>query len=183
MFDRRTRYSRIVLEKVKAEFQTDVFETVIRYNIRLRETADFGLPVGDFDKHSIGHADYENLADEILRSDADQIYECHNTMNAAQDILQKTEEYIDIARELSEDEPPVSEMDEYSGDESYDAEIDEYSENEPPVSEGEELSEDERPDSEPEEFPMYSSQSNYSQMIEAIAANSVNPFLNDEKDI
>ena len=178
--------------------------------------------MGDYDKHSIGHADYEKLADEILSSHATPMYAHPNTMNAAQDILQKTEEYIDIARELSEDEPPVSEMDEYSGDESYDAEIDEYSENEPsvsgvealsedeppvsemdeysgdesydaeideysenepPVSEGEELSEDERPDSEPEEFPMYSSQSNYSQMIEAIAANSVNPFLNDEKDI
>jgi hypothetical protein len=157
MFDRRTRYSRIVLEKVKAEFQTDVFETVIRYNIRLRETADFGLPVGDFDKHSIGHADYENLADEILRSDADQIYECHNTMNAAQDILQKTEEYIDEARELTVDELPTSEM--------------------------EELSDDEPPVSEPDEFPAYSSQSNYSQMIEAITADSGNSYLNDKKDI
>jgi len=44
MYDRRTRYSRVVLEKVKAEFGNDLFDTVIRYNIRLRETADYGLP-------------------------------------------------------------------------------------------------------------------------------------------
>jgi chromosome partitioning protein len=157
MFDRRTRYSRIVLEKVKAEFQTDVFETVIRYNIRLRETADFGLPVGDFDKHSIGHADYENLADEILRSDANRMHEYSNTMHAAQDILQKTEEFIDDARESTVDKSPTSEM--------------------------EELSDDEPPASDPDEFTAYSSQSNYSQMIEAIAGYSGNSYLNDDKDI
>ena len=195
MFDRRTRYSRIVLEQVKAEFQTNVFETVIRYNIRLRETADFGLPVGDYDKHSIGHADYEKLADEIFRSDTARIYGRANTMNAAQDILQKTEEYIGIAREITNDEPPASEMEESSEDELYASELDELSEeelqasemeelseDEPPASEMEELSMNEPPESEPEEFRLYASQSNYSHMIETIAANSGNSYLNEEKD-
>jgi chromosome partitioning protein len=195
MFDRRTRYSRIVLEQVKAEFQTNVFETVIRYNIRLRETADFGLPVGDYDKHSIGHADYEKLADEILRSDTARMYGNPNTMNAAQDILQKTEEYIGIAREITNDEPPASEMEESSEDELYASELDELSEeelqasemeelseDEPPASEMEELSMNEPPESEPEEFRLYASQSNYSHMIETIAANSGNSYLNEEKD-
>ena len=72
MYDRRTRYSRIVLEKVKAEFGENVFNTVIRYNIRLRETADCGLPVGDYDKNAIGHEDYENLAEEIVNLEADR---------------------------------------------------------------------------------------------------------------
>jgi chromosome partitioning protein len=221
MFDRRTRYSRIVLEKVKADFQSNVFETVIRYNIRLRETADFGLPVGDYDKHSIGHEDYENLADEILRSDASRMQEHFNALGAPQDILQKTEAYIDIARELPEDESPVSEMTEsdeddlsatemeaFSEDEPTVSEIEEsdeddlsaaemeaFSEDEPAVSEieesdeddlsaaeMEEYSEDEPTASEIEEFPAYSSQSNYSQMIEAIAANSRDSFLNDEEE-
>jgi len=182
MFDRRTRYSRIVLEKVKAEFQTDVFETVIRYNIRLRETADFGLPVGDFDKHSIGHADYENLAEEILRSGAGQMHEYINTMNTTQDILQKTEEYIDDTQESTVDESPASEMDEYIEDEAYASEMDEYPEDEMPAAEMEELPDDEPVDSETEEFPSYSFQSNYSQMIEAIASDSRNSLPNDEED-
>jgi len=97
MYDSRTRYSRVVLEKVKKEFGTNVFETVIRYNIRLRETVDYGLPVGDYDKHAIGHIDYENLADEIIRSDAANVYQSFTTLNDAQDMLQKTEDYIDSA--------------------------------------------------------------------------------------
>ena len=222
MFDRRTRYSRIVLEKVKAEFQSNVFETVIRYNIRLRETADFGLPVGDYDKHSIGHKDYENLADEILRSDAALAHEYRNDLGAPQDILQKTEKYIGIARELSENESSASDMEEFENDltdtevaehsadervasemkslsddepaasenqELYEddlpnAEMEEYSEDEPvqAVSEMEALSDDEPQNSEIEDLPAYASQSNYSQMIEAIAAHSRDSFLNDEEE-
>jgi chromosome partitioning protein len=141
MYDRRTRYSRIVLEKVKAEFGNNVFDTVIRYNIRLRETADYGLPVGDYDKHSIGHQDYENLAEEVIRSQAEKTYPDPNTVDMAQDILQKTEEYIDMSVKSPVIEQPLSEE---------------------------------------EEFSTYSPQSNYSKMVEAIAANSTDFFLNDE---
>jgi len=157
MYDRRTRYSRTVLEKVQAEFGNNVFDTVIRYNIRLRETADLGLPVGDYDKHAIGHMDYESLAEEVIGSEETGTYQNLNTSSAAQDMLQKTEEYIDAAPELPEDEPPASEMDEFSEDELNESEMD--------------------------EFPGYSSQSNYSQMIEAIANRSTDSFINDEDEI
>ena len=157
MYDRRTRYSRTVLEKVQAEFGDNVFDTVIRYNIRLRETADLGLPVGDFDKYSIGHMDYENLAEEVLRSEKARTYQNFDNSNAAQDMLQKTEEYIDTAAELSGDEPTASETEEFFEDEQDSAEI--------------------------EEFPSYSSQSNYSQMIEAIATRSNDSFFDDEDGI
>ncbi len=68
MYDSRTRYSRQVLEKVREQFRTNVFETVIRYNIRLRETVDYGVPVSDYDRLAIGHYDYSMLAEEILCS-------------------------------------------------------------------------------------------------------------------
>jgi len=170
MYDRRTRYSRTVLEKVQAEFGDNVFDTVIRYNIRLRETADLGLPVGDFDKYSIGHMDYENLAEEVLRSEKIGTYQNFNNSNAAQDMLQKTEEYIDTATELPEDEPIASEMEEFPEDELDSAEMEEFPE-------------DESPASEIEEFSSYSSQSNYSQMIEAIATRSNDSMFNDEDGI
>jgi len=157
MYDRRTRYSRTVLEKVQAEFGDNVFDTVIRYNIRLRETADLGLPVGDYDKHAIGHMDYENLAEEVIRSEETRTYQDLNTSNTAQDMLQKSEEYIDAAAELPEDESPASEREEFYEDESTESEI--------------------------EEFSGYSSQSNYSQMIEAIANRSTDFFTNDEDGI
>ena len=65
MYDYRTRYSRRVLEKVRERFGHNVFDTAIRYNIRLRETVDYGMPIGEYDKHSIGHKDYEKLTDEL----------------------------------------------------------------------------------------------------------------------
>lgn len=66
MYDGRTRYSRQVLEKVREQFGVNVFETVIRYNIRLRETVDYGLPVSDYDCQAIGHCDYQRLSEEVL---------------------------------------------------------------------------------------------------------------------
>jgi chromosome partitioning protein len=156
MYDRRTRYSRTVLEKVQAEFGDNVFDTVIRYNIRLRETADLGLPVGDYDKNAIGHMDYENLAEEVIRSGETRTYQNLNTSNAAQDMLQKTEEYIDTAAELPQDESTISEMEEFSEDELAGSDIKDFSEKE-------------SQDSETEYFHAYSSQSNYSQMVESIA--------------
>ena len=110
MYDRRTRYSRVVLEKVKAEFGDNVFKTVIRYNIRLRETADCGLPVGEYDKNAIGHKDYENLAEEIVNLETAGMHQNLNTLNVAQDILQRTEEYM----KSSGIEHPISEMEEPS---------------------------------------------------------------------
>jgi chromosome partitioning protein len=67
MYDNRTRYSRKIFKEVKEVFQENMYETVIRYNIRLRETGDSGLPIGAFDKHAIGYQDYEELAEEVLR--------------------------------------------------------------------------------------------------------------------
>jgi len=111
MYDRRTRYSRVVLEKVKTEFGDNVFETVIRYNIRLRETADCGMPVGDYDKNAIGHKDYENLAEEVIRLEAASMYPDLNTFSETEDILQKTEEYMKspgIEQPISDTEEPSS---------------------------------------------------------------------------
>ena len=170
MYDRRTRYSRVVLEKVQAEFGNDVFDTVIRYNIRLRETADLGLPVGDYDKHAIGHKDYENLAEEVIRSDEDRTHQDLNTANVAQDILKKTEEYIETAAVFPENEPPASKTEEYYEEKPSASETEEYLEEEPSASEM-------------EEFSAYSSQSNYSQMIETIATKSADSFLNDEDEM
>jgi hypothetical protein len=71
--------------------------------------------------------------------------------------LQKTEEYIETASELPEDELADAEMGEFSEDES--------------------------PASEIEEFPAYSPQSNYSQMVEVIATESTDSFRNDDDGV
>lgn len=124
MYDYRTRYSRHVLEKVKEQFGDRVFETVIRYNIRLRETVDYGLPVGDYDKHAIGQKDYANLAEEVISAEIVTTTPQANVSNGSHDILRKTEEYISSVSESPVPEEPTPEPEEtfpYPAESSYSA--------------------------------------------------------------
>jgi chromosome partitioning protein len=95
MFDVRTRYSQEVLERVREKFEDKVFSTVIRYNIRLRETVDHGVPIGDYDKHAIGQKDYESLSEELMagmrKSAVDEI----GVPSGAKEISRTTKEYLD----------------------------------------------------------------------------------------
>jgi chromosome partitioning protein len=95
MFDTRTRYSREVLKRVREKFGEKVFNTVVRYNVRLRETVDHGVPIGDFDRHAIGQKDYEELAEEVLAG-VRKVTGAETDVSAgAAEILRTTEEYID----------------------------------------------------------------------------------------
>lgn len=118
MYDYRTRYARHVLEKVKEEFGENVFETVIRYNIRLRESVDCGLPIGEYDKHSIGNKDYEDLAEELLRPTAAEQVQSSHPVNVAEDFLQKAGEVFQQTEPTPEDEsfefPSQSDSSNYS---------------------------------------------------------------------
>ena len=124
MYDYRTRYSRQVLEKVKEQFGDRVFETVIRYNIRLRESADYGLPVGDYDKHAIGHKDYEKLAGEVMSAGMVTMMPHAHISNGPHDILEKTEDYIRSVSEAPVPEEPTPDLEEtfpYPAESSYSA--------------------------------------------------------------
>ena len=113
MYDYRTKYSRRVLEKVKDEFGENVFETVIRYNIRLRETVDYGLPISDYDKHAIGSKDYEDLAEEVIRARTVSFSQQKpQAVQIAHDIIQKTGNYIDEVTNTPVQETPAVDTDE-----------------------------------------------------------------------
>jgi chromosome partitioning protein len=113
MYDYRTRYSKQVLEKVREEFGKNVFEAVIRYTIRLRETVDHGVPIGDFDKHSIGNQDYERLAEELLRAEVVSVMEENRELTTPHDILRRTEEYIEGVKTSPIVEHLISEPEEF----------------------------------------------------------------------
>jgi chromosome partitioning protein len=99
MYDQRTRYSRYVLEKVKDEFGENVFRTVIRYNIRLRETVDYGMPIAEFDKHAIGYKDYQDLAEEVIQSGASDASQAYYALREAENILNDAERLANVAQE------------------------------------------------------------------------------------
>ena len=105
MFDNRTKYSRLVLDKVKERFGDNVYDTVIRYNIRLRETVDSGMPISEYDRRSIGYKDYERLAEEVLRAAAGLSVGDHETLATAEDFIQETEGLRKVVME--EDEEPI----------------------------------------------------------------------------
>lgn len=104
MYDYRTRYSKRVMEQVKETFGRNVFEAAIRYNIRLRETVDHGLPIGDYDKHAIGYKDYETLAEELMLTESADDLSGQRVVDTARDILHNTEEYMDSVRDSHEEE-------------------------------------------------------------------------------
>jgi chromosome partitioning protein len=109
MFDFRTRYSRRVLEKVREKFGENVFNTAIRYNIRLRETVDYGLPIGEYDKHSLGHKDYEKLAEELMTSWAGREVHGADSLDAARSLFEISEEYTSAPEEAASGEGELPE--------------------------------------------------------------------------
>jgi chromosome partitioning protein len=109
MFDARTRYSQEVLEKVREKFEDKVFDTVIRYNIRLRETVDHGVPIGDYDKHAIGQKDYAALSEEVMGGKAAAI----EATAGAEEISRTAREYLDTMEPV-----PMSDADSESETES-----------------------------------------------------------------
>ncbi len=78
IYDRRVRYSQLILEEIKKCFKDNLLDTVIRINIALREAASFGKPVIEHSKYSTGAKDYIKLAGEIFQDnktrDVDNFY-------------------------------------------------------------------------------------------------------------
>jgi chromosome partitioning protein len=106
MFDARTRYSQEVLQRVREKFEDKVFNTVIRYNIRLRETVDHGLPVGDYDKRSIGQQDDAALSEEVMAGIRKATAAEIEASSGAEQVLRTTREYLDTMEPV-----PMSDID------------------------------------------------------------------------
>lgn len=68
LFDRRTRVSHEVLAKLRADerYSHFLFDTVIRNNTTIAESADAGTPVVYYRTTSFGAEDYRQLAAEVI---------------------------------------------------------------------------------------------------------------------
>lgn len=66
MYDSRTKLSSDVVDTVKNNLNTRVFNTIIPRNVRLAEAPSNGLPINLYDTKSTGAESYRNLAKEII---------------------------------------------------------------------------------------------------------------------
>jgi chromosome partitioning protein len=69
MYDVRARSMRRSLASLRDQYANTLFETVVRFNVDLREAAAMGSPIAEFKPDSRGHEDYRALAQEVLASD------------------------------------------------------------------------------------------------------------------
>ena len=65
LYDGRTRYARSTLGEVRELFKDLCFDSVIRINVKLREAAQHGKPIGHYAKSANGAIDYAALALEV----------------------------------------------------------------------------------------------------------------------
>ncbi len=68
LYDQRTRVSHRILEKLKTDerYRSLLFQTVIRANTKIADSADAGKPVVFFRTTSYGALDYKALEEEML---------------------------------------------------------------------------------------------------------------------
>ena len=70
MYDSRTRIAREVLQSIKDHFGNSMFLTVVNSNVKLKEAANFGKSIADFEKTSRGFKDYMALAEEVVAEES-----------------------------------------------------------------------------------------------------------------
>ncbi len=74
MFDGRTNLANQVIAEVRSHFPGRVFASVIPRSIRLAEAPSHGIPISVYAPSSIGALAYQELAEEILKSDGARIH-------------------------------------------------------------------------------------------------------------
>lgn len=71
-YDVRTKLGREILAELRKKFNTLVFETIINFNTKLKESASFGQPITEFAPSSAGARDFERFARELLADEPQQ---------------------------------------------------------------------------------------------------------------
>jgi len=65
-FDSRLRHSFTMLEKIKSNFNQQLFSTIVHVNVKLKEAQNEGTHIFNYDKYCRGAKDYFSLARELI---------------------------------------------------------------------------------------------------------------------
>lgn len=66
IFDSRLAHSFDMLKKIKEKFLSDLFDTIIHINVKLKEAQNQGCHIVDYNKYSRGAKDYFSFSREII---------------------------------------------------------------------------------------------------------------------
>ena len=66
IYDKRTKFAAYMAHVIQDTFKRNVFETIIRQTVRLKEAAFHGKGINKYDKRSAGYEDYKELAKEVI---------------------------------------------------------------------------------------------------------------------
>ena len=66
LYTGRAQFVREVVENIRKHLGEKVFDTMIRFSVKLAEAASHGLPISEYCKRSAGFEDYQMLVDEIM---------------------------------------------------------------------------------------------------------------------
>ena len=66
MYDPRTNLSQQVVENVRSNLDTRIYNTMIPRNVRLAEAPSHGIPICEYDASSSGAKSYQMLAKEVI---------------------------------------------------------------------------------------------------------------------
>lgn len=104
IFDSRLRHSFNMLGKIRKEFNSKLFNTIIHINVKLKESNVMGASVISFDKYSRGAKDYFSLSREMMLLDK-QLPESHK-VTALQEkmkamVKEKVKEFTDMTFSIS----------------------------------------------------------------------------------
>lgn len=71
LYSGRAAFVKAVVDEIRRHLGGRVFETVIRYSVKLGEAASHGLPIAHYCRRSAGFDDYRAFAAEVLRQEAE----------------------------------------------------------------------------------------------------------------
>ena len=66
LYDSRTRLANEVVEEVRRQFGSTVFETIVPRNVKLSEAPSYGSPIAYYEANSTGAQAYDELAREVV---------------------------------------------------------------------------------------------------------------------
>ena len=72
-YDVRTKLAREILAELRKRYDKIVYDSIVNFNTKLKESASYGQPITEFAPKSMGARDFQKLAREIMTSESPSV--------------------------------------------------------------------------------------------------------------